>query len=72
MAVLHYYHFVFAESPDGREQTFTSCSIGLTEPCVTRQILARAKMVAGATQDSVMLNCSYLGEMTSEKFNEGY
>lgn len=72
MEQLHYYYFVFSETPDGQGQIFTSGTIGLTEPLVSRKVLEAAKLVAGAAPDAVLLNCSYFGHMSSDKFNEGF
>lgn len=66
---LHYYHFVFGETPDGVGQHYTSASVGLTEPLVTRTVIKGALKTAGASPEAVMFSCAYLGHMTSEQFN---
>lgn len=66
----HYYYFAFIESKNGREEVRSAVNIGLTQQKVSRKVIQGAKSVAGASPDSVMTCCTYLGEMTKEEFND--
>ncbi|WP_206217532.1 hypothetical protein [Pseudomonas viridiflava] len=68
----HYYYFAFSHTPDGQSQNFTSATLGLDDPKVTRHVIAYAKQVAGTAEEAFMLSCNYLGEMTSEEFHAGF
>ncbi|UEL21917.1 hypothetical protein K6106_18010 [Pseudomonas fluorescens] len=63
---LHYYSMVFLDNA-----LHASAYFGFTYPNVTRALIEQAKIVAGVGPDAVLLNCSYLGEMTKREFNEG-
>ncbi|AJZ97119.1 hypothetical protein [Pseudomonas simiae] len=65
----HYYCFTFIDNSNVGEVIHSSANIGLMYPKVSRKVIQAAKEVAGATPDSVLVCCAYLGEMTTEEFN---
>jgi len=67
----HYYFFAFIDNPSDGGVIHSSAHIGLTHPKVSRKVIQAARDVAGATPDSVMVCCAYLGEMTAEEFHDG-
>ena len=66
MAKLHWMHFVFQR---GNEQG--SVYLGRKDKNVNLARIAAAKVGAHMPNNSVMIACCYLGEMTVEEFNEG-
>lgn len=66
----HYYFFAFIEIKNGLGEVRTTAQLGLTQQKISRQVIGAAKSVAGASPDSVMTCCTYLGEMTNEEFND--
>ncbi|WP_231421418.1 hypothetical protein [Pseudomonas sp. Leaf59] len=69
----HYYYFAFKDSAEGPStERNTAATLGMLEQKVTRQFIQHAKKVAGAAPDAFMSCCTYLGEMTSAEFHEGF
>lgn len=66
----HFYSLTFMDSNATGATTHANTYIGLVEPRVTRRDIAQARTSASLSANAVLLNCSYLGEMTAQQWQD--
>lgn len=64
----HYYSFVFLDTNVPGALQYKSGIVGLNEPKFSYHMIVAARKIAGAEPNAILINLSYLGEMTAEEF----
>lgn len=65
----HYYSFTFIDTSAG-QTAWASVYAGFEDQTINIAQIAYAKEGAKVSQGATLINCSYLGHMTSEYFNQ--